>query len=68
MILQIVTALAIGAYVVLSRDAQPKRPDAAARSPGGAMPNGRGPSKRPPPFFVSAYLMIARATRAELRL
>jgi hypothetical protein len=31
MILQIVTALAIGAYVVLSRDAQPKRADAAHR-------------------------------------
>ena len=33
MILQIVTALATGAYVVLSRDAQPKRPDAAPREP-----------------------------------
>ena len=33
MILQIVTALAIGAYVVLSRDAQPKCPDAALRAP-----------------------------------
>ena len=31
MILQIATALAIGAYVVLSKDAQPKRPDATAR-------------------------------------
>jgi hypothetical protein len=30
MILQIATALAIGAYVVLSRDAQPKRADATA--------------------------------------
>jgi hypothetical protein len=31
MILQIGTALAIGAYVVLSKDAQPKRPDATPR-------------------------------------
>ena len=31
MILQIATALAIGAYVVLSKDAQPKRPDATPR-------------------------------------
>jgi hypothetical protein len=31
MILQIATALVIGAYVVLSRDAQPNRPDAAPR-------------------------------------
>jgi hypothetical protein len=27
-LIQIATALAIGAYVVLSKDAQPKRPDA----------------------------------------
>jgi hypothetical protein len=33
MILQVVTALAIGAYVALSRDAPPKRPDAAPREP-----------------------------------
>lgn len=33
MILQIVIALSIGAYVVLSKDAQPKRPDAALREP-----------------------------------
>jgi hypothetical protein len=31
MILQIATALAIGAYVVLSKEAQPKRPDATPR-------------------------------------
>ena len=31
MILHIATALAIGAYVVLSKDAQPKRPDATPR-------------------------------------
>jgi hypothetical protein len=31
MTLQIATALAIGAYVVLSKDAQPKRPDATPR-------------------------------------
>ena len=31
MILQIAAALAIGAYVVLSRDAQPKRPDTLPR-------------------------------------
>jgi hypothetical protein len=31
MILQIATALAIGAYVVLSKDAQSKRPDATPR-------------------------------------
>jgi hypothetical protein len=30
-LVQIATALAIGAYVVLSRDAQPKRPDATPR-------------------------------------
>jgi hypothetical protein len=30
-IVQIATALAIGAYVVLSKDAQPKRPDAIPR-------------------------------------
>jgi hypothetical protein len=30
-LIQIATALAIGAYVVLSKDAQPKRPDATAR-------------------------------------
>jgi hypothetical protein len=30
MILQIATALAIGAYAVLSKDTQPKRPDAKA--------------------------------------
>jgi hypothetical protein len=32
MILQIGTALAIGAYVVLSKEAQPNRPDAALAS------------------------------------
>ena len=32
-ILQIVTALTIGAYVVLSRDARPNRADAAPREP-----------------------------------
>jgi hypothetical protein len=31
MILQIATALAIGAYVVLSKDARPKNPDAISR-------------------------------------
>jgi hypothetical protein len=31
MILQIAAALAIGAYVVLSKDAQSKRPDTAPR-------------------------------------
>jgi hypothetical protein len=30
-LVQIATALAIGAYVVLSKDAQPKRPDATPR-------------------------------------
>lgn len=30
-LIQITTALAIGAYVVLSRDAHPKRPDATPR-------------------------------------
>jgi len=30
-LIQIATALAIGAYVVLSKDAQPKRPDATPR-------------------------------------
>jgi hypothetical protein len=30
-LVQIATALAIGAYVVLSKDAQPKRPDASPR-------------------------------------
>lgn len=33
MILQFATALAIGAYAVLSKDAQPKRPDATPREP-----------------------------------
>ena len=31
MILQIATALAIGAYVVLSKDARPKRPNSTSR-------------------------------------
>ena len=31
MLIQIATALAIGAYVVLSKDAQPKRPHATPR-------------------------------------
>ena len=72
MILQIATALAIGAYVVLSKDARPKRPNSTSREsfqprPIISISTVAMSSRRFMTTFSSARMRV-RGSRSELRL